>query len=174
MPKLSKRLLWVFAVTTVAGACLHFLYALAPNPITALFSPVNESLWEHVKILFWPYLVAALVVTRGGGKGCRTPWLLTLPILCGLMLGVGYVYHILLDGEALAVDMGLYVLLMTLGFLLPGGLHRTADAGGLRDLAALLVLVIAAAVVVFTFLPPDHVLFTDLSGVNTWSTIPYC
>ena len=47
MPKLSGRLLLAFAVTTVAGACLHFLYALLPNPVTALFSPVNESLWEH-------------------------------------------------------------------------------------------------------------------------------
>lgn len=173
MPKLSRRLLCAFAVTTVVGACLHFLYALLPNPLTALISPVNESLWEHVKILFWPYLAAALLLTRGGGKGCITPWLLTAPLLCAVMLAAGYVYHIALGGEALAVDVGLYVLLMAAGFLVPGALHRTGDRDGLRDLAVLLVLALAGALLILTFLPPDHILFADLSDVNTWSTIPY-
>ena len=36
------------------GVLLHFLYAWLPNPLTALFSPVRESLWEHLKILFYP------------------------------------------------------------------------------------------------------------------------
>lgn len=173
MPKLSKRLLAAFTVTTVAGACLHFLYTLVPNLLTALLAPVNESLWEHVKILFWPYLAAALVITRGGGKGCRTPWLLTAPILCAAMLVCGYFYHILLGGETLAVDLGLYVLLMAAGFVLPGVLHWTADQRGLGDISVLLMLALAGAILIFTFLPPDHVLFADLSGVNTWATIPY-
>jgi hypothetical protein len=31
---------------------LHFLYDLFPNIITSIISPVNESIWEHMKILF--------------------------------------------------------------------------------------------------------------------------
>ena len=173
MPKLSKRLLCAFAIATVVGACLHFLYALLPSPLTALFSPVNESLWEHIKILFWPYLAATLLLTRGGEKGCITPWLLTLPILCAALLAAGYLLHVLGGRDASAIDVGLYVLLMAAGFVLPGVLHRTADRDTLHDLAALLTLVLACALVLFTFLPPDHILFADLSGVNTWTTIPY-
>ena len=30
----------------------HFLYGLLPNTITAIFFPVNESIWEHVKLIF--------------------------------------------------------------------------------------------------------------------------
>ena len=41
-----------FVVATLAGSCLHFVYALWPNGLTALLAPVNESLWEHVKILY--------------------------------------------------------------------------------------------------------------------------
>lgn len=73
MRKLPKKLLTAFVVTTLAGACLHFLYVLLPNPVTALLAPVNESLWEHLKIFFWPYLAAALLLTRGGERGCRAP-----------------------------------------------------------------------------------------------------
>ena len=127
MPKLSKRLLLAFAVTVVAGTCLHFLYDLLPNPVTALFSPVRESLWEHVKILFWPYLAAFLLLTRGGEPGTRTPWMLTAPLLCGAMLVLGWLYHIVLGGEAMWVDVALYVVLMAAGFVLPGVLHRTGS-----------------------------------------------
>lgn len=120
MRKLPKKLLTAFVVTTLAGACLHFLYVLLPNPVTALLAPVNESLWEHLKIFFWPYLAAALLLTRGGERGCRAPWMLSALLLCVVMLCAGYFYHIILGGERLAVDLGLYVLLMAAGFLLPG------------------------------------------------------
>lgn len=46
MRKLPKKLLTAFVVTTLAAACLHFLYVLLPNPVTALLAPVNESLWN--------------------------------------------------------------------------------------------------------------------------------
>lgn len=172
MPKLSKRLLLAFAVTVVAGTCLHFLYDLLPNPVTALFSPVRESLWEHVKILFWPYLAAFLLLTRGGEPGTRTPWMLTAPLLCGAMLVLGWLYHIVLGGEAMWVDVALYVVLMAAGFVLPGVLHRTGERLLWGDLGLVLVLVLAGLLVLFTFLPPDHIFFLDLSGARTWATIP--
>ena len=30
----------------------HFLYEWLPSSITAIFFPVNESIWEHMKLLF--------------------------------------------------------------------------------------------------------------------------
>ena len=175
MWRVSKKLLTAFVAATLCGACLHFVYAMLPDPVTALFSPINESLWEHVKILFWPYLAAALLLTRGGEKGCRTPWFLSAIILSAAMLVFGWVYHIAMGGESLAVDVGAYVLLMAAGFLLlPGALRKVGENGLLRDVLGLAVIVLAAALVLFTFLPPDNILFVDLSGVNTWATIPYC
>lgn len=48
------------AAATVAGSFLfHFLYVWTQNGLIALFSAVNESIWEHVKIVFFPYLIAA-------------------------------------------------------------------------------------------------------------------
>ena len=36
---------------------LHFLYQLIPTTFTAMFSPVNESIWEHQKLLFTSVIV---------------------------------------------------------------------------------------------------------------------
>lgn len=172
MKPLSKKMLITFVIATLVGAGLHFVYVSFPNPVTALFSPVNESLWEHLKILFWPYLAAAFFLTKGGEPGCRGPWYLSVLLLCALMLGLGYLYHVVLFGDRLAVDVGLYVLLMGAGFLLPGLLHRVAARPLVRDAALLAVLALAAAILLFTFLPPDLVLFADLTGANTFARLP--
>lgn len=170
--QLSRGVLLTFAVATVAGACLHFVYDLAPNAVTAVFSPINESLWEHLKILFWPLLIAALVRTRGAGKEGRGPWALSiLAAALGTMI-LGYGYHILLDGEALAVDMIIYVLMMALAFLLASKVDRP-NVYARADALTLLALALGCAIVLFTFLPPDNILFADLSRTKTWSTIPF-
>ena len=71
----KRQLILTFAAVVLAGCALHFLYGWQPNAATALFSPVNESLWEHVKLVFWPYLGAAFLLNRGRPGGIRRwPW----------------------------------------------------------------------------------------------------
>ena len=54
--------LWGFAVTSLGGTILHFLYDwLGGAKWIAPFSGVNESTWEHMKLLFWPMFIFALV-----------------------------------------------------------------------------------------------------------------
>ncbi len=51
-----------FAVTSLLGTLLHFLYdLLGKAPWIAPFSGVNESTWEHMKLLFWPMLIFAVL-----------------------------------------------------------------------------------------------------------------
>ena len=50
-----------FAVATLLGTILHFLYDwTGESKIAALFSGVNESTWEHMKLLFWPLFLFAV------------------------------------------------------------------------------------------------------------------
>ena len=47
-----------FISTSIGGTLLHFLYDLLGEAIwIAPFSGVNESTWEHMKLLFWPMLI---------------------------------------------------------------------------------------------------------------------
>ena len=50
-----------FAVTSLAGTLLHFLYDWTDLVWVAPFSGVNESTWEHMKLLFWPLFLFAIV-----------------------------------------------------------------------------------------------------------------
>ena len=39
----------------------HFAYELLPNNITAIFFPVNESIWEHQKLLFTSVIAYGII-----------------------------------------------------------------------------------------------------------------
>lgn len=58
----DKKLLWYsiigFIFVSIAGVLLHFAYDwTGNNPFVGLFATVNESTWEHMKLLFFPMLV---------------------------------------------------------------------------------------------------------------------
>ncbi len=50
-----------FAFVSLIGTLLHFLYDLTGYKLTALFSAVNESTWEHMKLIFFPMLAFAVI-----------------------------------------------------------------------------------------------------------------
>ncbi len=53
---------WIgFGVTAAGGTILHFLYDWLGGAVwIAPFSGVNESTWEHMKLLFWPMFLYAV------------------------------------------------------------------------------------------------------------------
>lgn len=166
----EKRQLVLTALGAMAlGIVLHFLYGWMPNPVTALFGPVNESLWEHVKVLYWPHLLAALWLTRGR-PGAVHPWLLTVLLMCGAMLSVGYGYHVLLGGEARWVDLGIYFALMAFGFWFPT--RFSGPFGKKWFVPVALTILLGLLIAVFTLWPPRGILFEDLSAVRTWLRLP--
>ena len=166
----KRSLILTCLAAMLAGTLLHFVYSWFPCAVTALFSPINESLWEHTKIIFWPYLAAALVLNRGRPGGIY-PWLLTAPVLCILMLTAGYLYHIPLGGEAMWVDIAIYVVVMVLAFGLPTTFSQPMG-GGMKVFSVLVSLALALMIALFTLYPPDHILFADLSAAGAWLPLP--
>ena len=50
--------------TAVLGTLSHFFYQWSgENPLVAFFSPVNESTWEHMKLIFFPMLFFSLFIS---------------------------------------------------------------------------------------------------------------
>lgn len=48
--------------TFIVGSLLHFAYQFSKrNPVVAFFAPVNESIWEHLKLLFFPAMLYNLL-----------------------------------------------------------------------------------------------------------------
>lgn len=45
----------------ILGTIFHFIYGwTGDNPVVGLFFPVNESTWEHLKMIFFPILLVSI------------------------------------------------------------------------------------------------------------------
>lgn len=59
----AKRNVIAFFVISIIGTLSHFVYKWTGKPyLIGLFFPVNESTWEHLKLLFFPSLIYFAVV----------------------------------------------------------------------------------------------------------------
>ena len=77
-----------FAVTSLGGTILHFLYDWTGEAaLVAPLSGVNESTWEHMKLLFWPMFIFAIVQSFFF-KDREDFWCVKLK---GILLGLGLI-----------------------------------------------------------------------------------
>ena len=83
-----------FIFTGVLGTALHFLFDWTGGSwAAALFSAVNESIWEHKKLLFYPLVLFAAIEYEVWGKERSDFWCVKLlGILLGLVL-IPMVYY---------------------------------------------------------------------------------
>lgn len=77
-----------FIFTGVAGTLLHFLYEwTGENPVVGAFSAVNESIREHMKLLFFPMLLFSFIEYTVIGKEYPSFWCVkAFGTLVGLLL----------------------------------------------------------------------------------------
>lgn len=62
MKPITRSTIFSILFTCIAGCLLHFVYEWSGNSwITAWFSPINESTWEHLKLLFFPAMLVSIL-----------------------------------------------------------------------------------------------------------------
>jgi len=57
-----KKMIFINTIITFLLCFLsHFMYKWLPNPLFSIFFPVNESIWEHMKMLFTTILISSII-----------------------------------------------------------------------------------------------------------------
>jgi hypothetical protein len=70
----TKKILIYTLLLGVIASISHFAYGLSgENIIVGLFNPVNESVWEHLKFMFVPFLLWWIAIYLIKNKKCETP-----------------------------------------------------------------------------------------------------
>lgn len=164
-----------FVFTCVAGTLLHFLYDWSNQSIVfAPFSAVNESTWEHMKLLFFPMFVFALIESRHFGKGYKNYWCVKLTgIGFGLLLipVIYYTYTGILGTSADWFNIAIFFIAVAASYWLETRLLKGEKLPCVSPSAAIIILCITAVLfAVFTFYPPHIPPFQDpvtkLYGIN--------
>jgi hypothetical protein len=157
----AKQALLAFA----AGSAAHFLFdALGRWPPLGWLAPVNESLWEHIKMAFWPILII------DGPAGRRLPSIehgvvctaLSASISALLIIPLFYGYTGVWGEHYLMADIAVFAISVSSGHWVAyrvalGPVPSTASVLA----ACALALSLGVALIVFTYAPPPMEVFRD-------------
>ena len=163
---MSKNLLrYIIAgivFTSVLGTLSHFVYQWSGSHwLAGLFTPVNESTWEHMKLLFFPALFYSIFMQyRLKEDYPRISFACPSGILAGTFAipVLFYTYSGILGENYIALDISIFYLSVILAFTVMYFLCRSEKTGN-PFVPALLVLALALCFILFTFLPPDLAFF---------------
>ena len=158
---------WLGFITTgILGVLLHYAYDWSgQNPLIALLSGVNESTWEHMKLLFFPMFFFALLQAHFWRERPQNFWCIKLyGILIGLTLIpiIFYTFNGVFGKSPDWYNITIFYQASALAYLTETALfkerchHRCASKLALSALIAIAILF-----AIFTFLPPKIPLFQD-------------
>ena len=164
-----KRDIWLwqltgFAFTSLAGTLLHFLYEWTGESILAApFSGVNESTWEHMKLLYFPLLLFAFIQRLLWGKGgsfwCvklvgTVSGLLSIPLLF-------YTYNGAIGKSPDALNIAIFFIAAATVFIIEAYLFKNYHCCKSPYIAFQIICFIGFLFIIFTFLTPHIPLFQD-------------
>ncbi|MGL6193471.1 MAG: DUF6512 family protein [Thermoguttaceae bacterium] len=172
----NKAKAWCYAgipILFLVGAALHFTYQwLGRNVIVAVIAPINESVWEHTKMVLVPIIVywwLYYFVVRKSNPVNINRWATgAMTSLMVSIIAIPFMYYFYTSAfgvHLLAVDISLLFIALAFGQTL--GWHVYVHGRGVNHV---LVCVIITAIIfcygVFTFFPPHIPLFIDYSVAN--------
>ena len=164
----ERRILLGVPVLFFAGTLFHFGFRLSGELFfVGLLAPVNESVWEHFKLLLWPVILWWTLgyLFHPHQREIDAPaWFyaafIALCTGCGVIALLFYFYTGAFGVESVVIDILIFLLAVVLGQM--AGVRVYQRGSGL-SWPVPLVLLIALAVLfaVFTLAPPPLPLFTD-------------
>lgn len=155
-----------FIFTGVLGTLLHFLFDwTGGNAIAALFSAVNESIWEHMKLLYYPMLIFAFIEYSRWGKEIPQFWCIKLMgMLTGLTLipALYYTYTGILGMSADWFNIAIFFFAAAAVFYLETKLLERQHTNCLSsDKAFVIFCLLGVVFTVLTFATPRIPFFQD-------------
>lgn len=170
--------------TSILGTLSHFLYGWSGSRVlVGLFAPVNESVWEHMKLLFFPMLLyfvfeRLMLEHYPPSLSCAD----AMALLAGTCLipTIFYTYTGILGRHLMVLDIATFYVSVIAAFLLrrrfflsfrssrsfrssksaqPRNPHRKKTGKTLCLCLTAAVLLVFTCFLVFTYSPPELGLF---------------
>ena len=147
------------------GTALHFTFDFSGrNPLVGSFSAVNESVWEHLKLPFWPALLWMLIEIwplRKAITNFFTAKLIGTIVMIIIIPAVFYAYTAFTE-EILAVDIATFMIAVIVGQITSYKLFKKDKPSKKTEIIAIIVIALLAIIFIsFTFYPPHLSIFQD-------------
>lgn len=150
-----------FFVILILGILLHFTYDWSgENVIVSFFSAVNESPWEHLKLLFWPALFYSIYEYFAYGKERKDFFAIKMTAILSALIFIltfFYTYSGILGFNLFLLDIFDFVMADFIFCYLSYKMYTLSDKGDVSDSvkAVFVLLILAMCFIFWTNNPPD-------------------
>ncbi|MBU5425247.1 hypothetical protein KQI41_02380 [Tissierella pigra] len=157
--------LWGILWIVLIGSLLHFTYEWSGNSyIVGSFSAVNESVWEHLKLGYFPLLLFSIVeywFVRNKVRNfyfSKTIGIIAMELFIIISF---YFYTAITNKPILFMDIGLFILGAVICQLISFKLMKLNIGKSSNIIWFSLFILIGCIFVLFTFYTPELPLFMD-------------
>ena len=148
---------------SVLGTFLHFAYDLSDsNFIIGLFTPINESIWEHTKLIYFPMLIYSIYLNIKLKD--KYPCIFSAMIL-GAIFGViliitlFYTYSGIIGYNLSFIDILIFYVSVIFSFYMAYKLALSCKTNKFNILFQFLNILMIFLFIFFTIYPPQIPLF---------------
>jgi len=163
--KNNKLILKFQIISTIfviaAGILLHFTFEWTNENIFAgIFSAVNESTWEHLKLVFFPMLITTIAgyYLLGDNIICaKTIGAITAMLLTVVLF---YTYTGIIGTNYASINIGIFIIAVVIGEYIAYRIMKTGRSYK-SSICTIILILLAISFVIFTYNTPKINLFKD-------------
>lgn len=165
---LNPLKLWLtfgFFFVLIVGTLSHFVYNWSgKNFWVGFFFPINESTWEHMKLLYFPMLVCSFLLIPLLRKHYPC---ISSSLLAGILIGtfliptIFYTYTGILGYHIAILDICTFILSVFIAFLVVYRLTLSCRLKSFTAELSLAIVILGIYFLLFTYLQPDLGIFVD-------------
>lgn len=151
---------------SILGTLQHFFYEWSNRlTLVGIFSPINESVWEHMKLILWPALLYSLfegAYLKGIPVGFYTARLLGICSAIIVIIAMFYSYTHFSHSSMLLLDILSFNIGIVVCQLIGCKIIPSNNISLLQDRLSYIGLIFLIIIfIIFTFCPPRVSLFKD-------------
>ena len=167
----NTRIISVFGIFLISFFS-HFAYEILPNPLFSFLFPVNESIWEHMKILFTSSILYGIIdyiiLKKNNINYNNYPFqlwftsLIIIPIYLAIYLPL---YNLI--GESLIISITLLFIVYIIKEIISYNILKSNNIKILNTIAIPIIILIYIIFIYLTYYPPHNYIFIDTT-TNTY------
>ena len=177
---MNLKKLKIISVIAIFSLCflLHFIYQWLPNPFFAIISPVNESIWEHMKLVYtatilWGIIEYIILIKKDIKfqnifTSIFTSAFLSIPIYLIMFLPI---YHKI--GDSMFLNISLMAITIIITQIISYFILKANEEPLLNYISIFLIILIYVIFGYLTYNAPHNYLFFDTQeekyGINNYN-----
>lgn len=152
-------------ICLILGILLHFTYEWSGgNIIVGIFSAVNESTWEHLKLAFYPMLIMAIIGYFIIGDRSENYWIAqALGIITSLIFIISffYTYRGIIGINIDSLNIGSFFIAIFFGEYITYKILISDKNYNAEEISVIFLIILVFSFILYTFKPPQIPLFED-------------